>query len=410
MIGERQTPEEEATELLRGLVQIPTVNPPSDTREAVGFLANRARAAGLAVEIVGDAEQQSVLLVSGTQGPTFVLNAHLDTVPVVDAADWDYPPFEGRVVDGHMYGRGAADNKAGVTAAFMALLAAQREGSTKDFRLCGMFVADEEAGGAKGTGAVVASGALERLEVAAVLVCDGAGLESGAWGIHVASKGMARIGVKVQGVSAHAARPAQGRNAVLALADVLLALHGSDVLPALSHPTLGSPSLVAGTTFHGGTSPNAVPGTAEATVDCRLVPGVDLPTVVAGCEALASSVAARWSCTSQVSVLLHLPPLDTDVDQPVVKHTLAAIAEVTGQTPQVRGLVGGNDAKYFIERGVPTLLGLSPSDAATSRTHGRNENVSIRNVVVASQIYGTTIRRWAAELRLIDNSARTGEV
>lgn len=410
MIGERRALEEEATELLRGLVERPTVNPPGDTREAVAFLADRARAAGLAVEVVGDAEQQSVLLVSGVAGPTFVLNAHLDTVPVVDASDWEYPPFEGRVVDGRMYGRGAADNKAGVAAAFMALLAAHREGLTKDFKLCGMFVADEEMGGAKGTGAVVASGALERLDVAAALVCDGAGLESGSWGVRVASKGMARLGIKVEGVSAHAARPEQGRNAVLALADVLLALHGSDVLPSLSHPTLGAPSLVAGTTVQGGTSPNAVPGSAEATVDCRLVPGVDLPSVVARCEALASSVAARWSCTSQVSVLLYLPPLDTDVDQPVVQHTLAAIAEVTGQAPEVRGLVGGNDAKYFIERGVPTLLGLSPSDAATSRTHGRNENVSIQNVVTASQIYGTAIRKWAAELHLPTSSVRTGRV
>lgn len=402
--------EEQATELLRELVKIPTVNPPSDTRAAVAFLEHRARAAGLTVEIVGDTEQQSLLLVSGTEGPTFVLNAHLDTVPVVDASSWDHPPFEGQVVAGRMYGRGAADNKAGVTAAFMALLAAHREGVTEGFRLCGMFVADEEMGGAKGTGAVVASGVLERLDVAAVLVCDGAGLENGSWGVRVASKGMARIVVKVEGISSHAARPEQGRNAVLALADILLALHGSNLLPALSHPTLGAPSLVAGTTFHGGTSPNAVPGSAEATVDCRLVPGVDLPSIVAKCEALASSVAARWSCTSQVSVLLHLPPLDTDVDQPIVKHTLAAIAEVTGQAPEVRGLVGGNDAKYFIERGVPTLLGLSPSDAATSRTHGRNENVSIQNVVTASQIYGTAIRKWAAELHLPTSSVRTGRV
>ncbi len=401
---------DEATELLRGLVSVPTTNPPGDTTGAVAFLAERARAEGLTVEIIGDAAQQSVLLVAGTEGPTLVLNAHLDTVPVVDAADWDYPPFEGRVVDGHMYGRGAADNKAGVTAAFMALLSAHRAGWIKGFRLCGMFVADEETGGAKGTGAALASGMLERLQVAAAIVCDGSGLEGGIWGIRVASKGVARLGITVEGVSAHSARPEQGKNAVLALADVLLALDSASLLPPIEHPRLGPPSMVVGTTIQGGTSPNAVPGRAEATVDCRLVPGVDLASLLERCEELASTVASRRLCTSRVSLLRHQPPIDTDTSQPIVRYVLEAIEEVTGQTPMVRGLVGGNDAKFFIQHGVPTLLGLSPSDASSSRAHGRNENVSLRNVVAASKIYGSAVRKWASDLQVSTGDARNGDV
>lgn len=388
----------EATDLLQSLVRIPTVNPPGDTRAAVEFISERARAEGLSVEVVGRGQQQSVLVIAGTSGPTFVLNAHLDTVPVVDADEWSSPPFEGRLVDGHVVGRGAADNKAGVVAALLAVLQAHREGWIDGFRVCGMFVADEEAGGANGTGHVVETGALERLQTTAAFVCDGAGQESGKWGVRVASKGILQLRLRVDGVSSHAARPEQGKNAVLALADILLTLWNSSLLPETSHPVLGRPSMVPGSTISGGTSPNAVPGVAEATIDCRLIPGTDIVSLSSRVQEIADDVASRWSCTCRVSTQLHQPPLETDPDQPLVKQALAAIREITGQAAEVRGLVGSNDAKYLIGRGFQVVLGMSPSDAATSRTHGRNENVSIRNVIIAGQIYAATIRKWASQL------------
>jgi succinyl-diaminopimelate desuccinylase len=59
----------------------------------------------------------------GTGGPHFAFAGHTDVVPVGDAAQWQHDPFGGMLVDGKLYGRGAADMKGGI-AAFVAAVSA----------------------------------------------------------------------------------------------------------------------------------------------------------------------------------------------------------------------------------------------------------------------------------------------
>jgi acetylornithine deacetylase/succinyl-diaminopimelate desuccinylase-like protein len=229
-------------------------------------------------------------------------------------------------------------------------------------------------------------------------VCDGSGQEGGRWGVRVATKGALGLEITTRGVAVHASRPAQGKNAVLAAADALLRLSYSGVADRPAHPVLGVPTLVAGTMIQGGTTANTIPATCRATVDCRLVPGLPVEDLIARVTEIVAGAAAAWGCTATVAVVHHTPSVSIDPAHPLVRMACEAIGEVTGQQAAIRGLPGGNDARHLVAHGIPTVIGLSPSDSSSSRSHGADENVGLADVVTASHIYAALVRRWASSV------------
>ena len=107
---------------LEALVRIATVSADAtraeDVRRAVDVVAGHARDAGAAdVQVVSAAGGQPALIATWPApagAPTVLLYAHLDVQPTGPAEEWTSPPFEPTERDGRLYGRGAADDKAGV--------------------------------------------------------------------------------------------------------------------------------------------------------------------------------------------------------------------------------------------------------------------------------------------------------
>lgn len=114
---------------LEDLTRIPSVSLDSFDQARVAESAERTaqllRAEGLEVEIVEEGGRPAVIgHIDGPEGaPTVLLYAHHDVQPPGDLADWDTDPFEPTEKDGRLYGRGAADDKAGVMAHIAALRA-----------------------------------------------------------------------------------------------------------------------------------------------------------------------------------------------------------------------------------------------------------------------------------------------
>jgi acetylornithine deacetylase/succinyl-diaminopimelate desuccinylase-like protein len=138
--------------LLRDLIRIDTTNPPGRETECVTYLRRLLDDTDVDITVLGpDPDRANLVARFPGRGvaPPLLLHAHSDVVPV-DGQRWTQPPFEARVVDGHIWGRGAIDMKGGIAMMLSALsrLASQGERPAGDVILA--IVADEEAGSAVG--------------------------------------------------------------------------------------------------------------------------------------------------------------------------------------------------------------------------------------------------------------------
>ena len=111
-------PSSPVVELCREFVRIPSLS--GQEGELAAVVATRMRALGFSVEI--DAFGNVLGLRSGTRpGPTLILDAHLDTVPVTHASAWLHEPFGAEMDQGRLWGRGAADTKGSLAAMLCAV-------------------------------------------------------------------------------------------------------------------------------------------------------------------------------------------------------------------------------------------------------------------------------------------------
>ena len=111
---------EEVASLIQELVRVPTENPPGMEKPGAEFIVQKLRQWGIQADLVPEPyvdRPQAWAQVKGSgKMPTLILNGHIDVVPKGDATQWNYPPFEGRIMGGRIYGRGTSDMKGGLAA------------------------------------------------------------------------------------------------------------------------------------------------------------------------------------------------------------------------------------------------------------------------------------------------------
>lgn len=129
--------------------------------------------------------------------PTILLYAHHDVQPPGDDALWETPPFEPTVRDGRLYGRGAADDKAGIMT-HIASLRAVREAVGDDLDLgISMFIEGEEEYGSRSFAQFLSDNA-EALRADAIVVADSGNWDSTTPGLTVSLRGNARFTLTVR--------------------------------------------------------------------------------------------------------------------------------------------------------------------------------------------------------------------
>jgi acetylornithine deacetylase/succinyl-diaminopimelate desuccinylase-like protein len=129
--------------------------------------------------------------------PTVLLYAHHDVQPAGDVALWESPPFEPTVRDGRLYGRGAADDKAGIMA-HVAALRALIEALGRDLDLgVAVFIEGEEEYGSRSFAQFLADNA-DALRADAIVVADSGNWDERTPALTVSLRGNARFTLRVR--------------------------------------------------------------------------------------------------------------------------------------------------------------------------------------------------------------------
>lgn len=259
----------DVVDLTAELVSRASENPPGNERRVAEFVAERLAASPVPFEI----ERQTVepgrtnVIARGgdpTKG-TVLLTGHLDVVPA-SADDWSGDPYDPRVADGRVVGRGAADMKGALAAKILAAESYLRTDDPGEVVLA--FVVGEEASGV-GSRALVESG----IDADAAVVGEPTGLD-----VCVAQKGVVRYRVELRGESCHSGAPDEGVDAIAGLGRVLDAVNRLDdrLRADSTHPQL-TPETVTATEVEGGIAPGVVADRAAVTLDWRFHPGDTAP-------------------------------------------------------------------------------------------------------------------------------------
>lgn len=324
--------------------------------------------------------------------PSLVVNGHVDVVSPEPLEAWTRDPWGGQVEGNRLYGRGAADMKAGLLANYFALKAALTAGLRPRGMVRLMSVIDEEAGGAGGTLACLLAG----YRADALLITEPHGMN-----VTVANAGVNHFRVTVPGRSAHGGVSHLGVNAIgkalpiyRALAE-LDELRGREVHYELFEKGSGRSCHVTVGTMHAGDWPSTVPG--EAVMECRIsfVPGEPRAQIRAMVEELVAKVAQ-----GDLWLQKHPPrvewfgwqtsPWQQDPGHPFVQTLLSAAQTVTGRPVGFIGRASGLDSRFAPDFGMAAAC-IGPNGA---NYHGIDEYVELDSMVDTTKVVGLTMLNW----------------
>ena len=140
---------ERPVEILQRLIQFNTTNPPGHEAACVGYIRDLLNEAGIESTLVAkDPDRPNLIarLPGEGKAPPLLLYGHVDVV-TTESQRWQQAPFEGKLIDGYVWGRGALDMKGGVAMMVAAFMRANAEGLRLPGDIVLAIVSDEEAGG-----------------------------------------------------------------------------------------------------------------------------------------------------------------------------------------------------------------------------------------------------------------------
>ena len=382
--------------LLQDLLAVPSVTGSDAESEAQHGMATRLRGAGMDVDL-WSVDLPSTLahpdfpgleaprteawgLVGawgGSDGPTVVLNGHIDVVPPGHRG-WSTQPWSGEVRDGRVLGRGACDMKAGLACQIAAVHALRDAGVRLRGRVLLESVVGEEDGGL-GTFATLQRGYRGDLAV----ICEPT---SGA--LVPACAGALTFRLTVPGRSVHASARLEGVDAV----DKYLLVHAAlrelearrnrDAHPLMARYALPYPLSVG--TLRAGDWASTVPEALVAEGRLGVALGEPVEHARAELESAVATVCASdpWLALNPVRVTWwggQFAPGQVDDDALVAQLVSGAHARVHGSRPQVHGAPYGSDQRLLTGLGGVPAVHYGPGDVR--QAHAPDESVPVQELV-----------------------------
>lgn len=365
-------------ELTRKLIGLDTRNPPGNEGGAAHIADKLLSGAGFSVNYHEFApRRRSVIAQIGNirSGRALCLTGHLDTVPL-GSSPWTHDPFAGVVCEGRLYGRGAADMKAGV--ASLVTAAINLASALRDTVGITVVLTASEEGGCHGSEDLIRREGL--------LVRPGAMIiaEPTSNSPYVGHRGAMKFTATFRGRAAHGSMPGIGVNAIYAAARATVELQefgfGID-----EHPMMGSPTLNVGT-FHGGDAINSIPDEATIGVDVRSVLGMSHAD-------LLSKIRNLLGQDTLIQVIQDMPAVWTDPKSEWIVRAMRVWSALSGKSVQPKTLPYNTDAGNFrkLWPSVPMLI-LGPGEPEMA--HQTDEYCYINQISEATKIYEALIAEW----------------
>ena len=418
--------------MFKTAIEIPTVAERGQMPKMANFIAAELKKAGWTdadIKILphdGRPGDKTVSMVarwkgSGTGGKPILILAHMDVVEA-KRAEWKEDPFVFIEKDNYFYGRGTSDDKQGVIATTAALIKLREAGFKPTRDLILYFTGDEET---EGNGARLGSTEWRNLlDAEYALNADAGGGaytrdgRSLGFGIQTAEKIFQSYHFTARNKGGHSSRP-RPDNAIYDLSAALTRLSAHRFTPMLNETTrayfterakqetgplgtsirawLANPNDGAAadaieaneletamtrtrcvaTMLEGGHAQNALPQTARATVNCRIMPGIDPKTIEAELKTVAGAGVEVTPFANQGRIT-QASPLRPDV----VEAYTEAVRMLHGPNVQIipQMSTGATDGLYFRAAGIPVYgvegsWGISPDD---ERAHGLDERLPVK--------------------------------
>ena len=354
--------------------------------------ASLQRHPAFSMEVARDEGLGVVGTVGDGDGPTLILNGHVDVVPVGDITQWTTPPFTATVRDNHVIGRGACDMKGGLAAALAGMRALSSAGVRLQGRVALHSVIAEEDGGA-GTLATLMRGHRG----------DGAlSMEPTELMLAPAHAGALSFRLRVPGLSAHGCVREEGVSALerfRPVHDALLALE-AERNQRLRQPLFERyrlPYALSIGRVTAGDWPSSVPDLLVCEGRYGVAPGED-----AAAAKLEFERAVRRAADADEYLSTHRPtvqwwggqfmPASTPADAPIVTAAHASIADVMGRAPRVEGMTYGADMRLLVNEGrIPSVL-FGPGDVR--RAHRPDEHVPIDDLMTVARVIAVLALRF----------------
>jgi succinyl-diaminopimelate desuccinylase len=371
---------DEMIDWLRGLVRIPTVNPPGEYYgECAAFIGDKLRELGYEVSFVQatglpecTAQHPRLNVIghlNGTQfHPTLHFNGHLDVVPAGEG--WTVDPFSAAVRDGRIYGRGVTDQKAGIAASLFAVEAIRRSG----FKLRGSVeqsaTVDEESGGFAGVAYLAEHGYIRPDLVDYVIITEPLDYDR----ICLGHRGVYWFDILMHGRIAHGSMPFLGVSAIDRMARLIEKVE-RELKPKLStrrtrmpiEPDGARSATINVNSIAGGQHPDSpqtpcVADTCRAVFDRRFLIEENLEDVHGEfVEILEELCRSDAELQYELKDLMIVYPTMTEPTTSLVKTMRTTVGEVIGREAPLIASPGTYDQKHFARiAGVEQCIAYGP--------------------------------------------------
>lgn len=343
--------------------------------------------------------------------------SHQDVVPVDQPTlgDWEAGPFEGKITDTHVVGRGAMDDKGTLIGLLEAVEKLLEEGYAPQRTIYLASGHDEEVGGVNGAGKIAAH--LQAKGVHAAMTIDEGGflaedlipgIDKPVAMVNLAEKGFASFRLIVETKGGHSSQPPR-ENTIGMLAQAIVDLENNQLPYKLVNPidyqfeymgaelpffkklafanpwlfkkpvleALNAHTTTAPTIIEGGVKNNVIPTVAEATINFRILPG---ETIESTKQHIENTILDKIK-VEPVGFLTDPSPVSS-IDSEAFKTLEQTIRDMFPTSIVVPGLVGGGtDARYFydISDDVYRFYPMRLAPDSMTRFHGIDEKISKDN-------------------------------